>query len=797
MAMTGNVAAGKVVALSGKVIAVAMDGTQRALQVGDVLLAGERLLVPADAYIELQAFAGDTVRIAEASDLTVTDDVITAPVGGAEAQQVLAALASGQDPLTQLEAAAAGLGGAAAGAEDSGNTYIILGRIREGITPASLAQGVARAANLTVPAGNSTGLATPVVTEEQVTPPPPPPVPGVNVDDVSVQEGSPAIFSITLGNAAAGSTLTLTLADGSALSPEDYAGNAVYYSLDGGASWLPYGSSIAVSAGNSTVLVRVDTVADTVDEADELFNLGATLDSGGIAYSDSAVGGIQDDDIPSIQFVNPDSNSGDIVVPEGDSAQFTLQIRNTAEDSSLQLTLADGSALHPDDYAGTSFEYQLDGGAWQPYPAGGIAGLAAGDHVLLIRTSTVGDTTDEPDETFSLGASLLSNGSYYDASALATIVDDDITPPPPPPVLYEEGSSWLMNYADHQQRFDIKAKDGDITLLNGRSIYWDILVPGVVADTLQLTPHSLPDGTTADWEKLYTGNGDTLFRFYLTATDSDVVLSQNDQFHIYVNGAPEDSNIQLINSNEFVLPHSNFHTDYGTDFDTGTPGAGDDQNWLSSDGDGGEFADNTPDTPPAHSVDYGTGNDMAYGGTGDDSLQGGSGNDFLEGRAGDDTLSGDSGNDVLMGSFGSDTLSGGSGEDTLAGGFGNDILSGGDDSDTFDFNIGDQGNAGAPAVDTITDFTVGEGGDVIDLSDMLPNGNLESIDLGDYLHFSESDGNTVLHISSSGDFAGDVDDYGAVADQVILLQGVDLTLLGSNSDIIEHLKNNANLKTGP
>ncbi|MDC7699768.1 retention module-containing protein, partial [Vogesella indigofera] len=147
---------GKIVAISGKIIAVAVDGSQRVLKVGDTVAVGERLIVPADGVIELRADNGNIVKIAEARDLTITDDVFgpaTADVADAalatlpsEAQQVLTALQDGQDPLQNLEATAAGL--AAGGGEDGGSSYTILGRVSEDITAASLAAGTASDANI-------------------------------------------------------------------------------------------------------------------------------------------------------------------------------------------------------------------------------------------------------------------------------------------------------------------------------------------------------------------------------------------------------------------------------------------------------------------------------------------------------------------------------------------------------------------------------------------------------------------------------------------------------------------------
>src|SRR5574343_1280627 len=75
MAAAINLAQGKVVSLTGKVIAIAADGSQRILKLGDIVVSGERIIVPADGILELEAGNGQVLKIAEARDLTITDDV--------------------------------------------------------------------------------------------------------------------------------------------------------------------------------------------------------------------------------------------------------------------------------------------------------------------------------------------------------------------------------------------------------------------------------------------------------------------------------------------------------------------------------------------------------------------------------------------------------------------------------------------------------------------------------------------------------------------------------------------------
>lgn len=91
------------------------------------------------------------------------------------------------------------------------------------------------------------------------------------------------------------------------------------------------------------------------------------------------------------------------------------------------------------------------------------------------------------------------------------------------------------------------------------------------------------------------------------------------------------------------------------------------------------------------------GNDVIFGGFGEDDLIGGGGADTLDGGFGVDGLNGDEGDDQLFGGAGNDRggsvngtagLRGGPGNDTLNGGDGDDDLLGGDGVDTL---IGGQG----------------------------------------------------------------------------------------------------------
>ncbi len=197
------------------------------------------------------------------------------------------------------------------------------------------------------------------------------------------------------------------------------------------------------------------------------------------------------------------------------------------------------------------------------------------------------------------------------------------------------------------------------------------------------------------------------------------------------------------------------------------------------------------------------GADMMLGTAGGDILTGGDGNDILFGYGGNDTLRGGAGNDRLYGGAGNDTLDGGTGNDRLIGGTGNDILTGGDGSDTFAWMRGDQGTSASPAVDRVTDFTRGSGGDVLDLSDLLDIGgsgsNAQDASLASqYLHFVKGEGSGAPGTATTGSSTLEIktEGPGGGVTQKIVFSGVDMTTLGnSDTEIIKALLDNGNLKT--
>src|SRR5262249_22361269 len=131
---------------------------------------------------------------------------------------------------------------------------------------------------------------------------------GLSVADVSVTEGdtgsTPANFVISLSQAGtAPVTFSYYTTNGTATSPADFA----------------YASgTVAVAAGQTSVTIPVSVYGDTLNEANETFNLVLWNVSGATLTRSSATGTIVDDDpLPTVSVA-------DTSVVEGNSGTTTM-----------------------------------------------------------------------------------------------------------------------------------------------------------------------------------------------------------------------------------------------------------------------------------------------------------------------------------------------------------------------------------------------------------------------------------------------------------------------------------------
>jgi Ca2+-binding RTX toxin-like protein len=113
------------------------------------------------------------------------------------------------------------------------------------------------------------------------------------------------------------------------------------------------------------------------------------------------------------------------------------------------------------------------------------------------------------------------------------------------------------------------------------------------------------------------------------------------------------------------------------------------------------------------------------------------------------TGTGNSLNNVIFGNDSANRLYGNGGKDVITGGGGNDTMTGGSGSDTFcRHGLASEGK------DTITDFKIGRGGDVLDIDSVLTGYKSATSSVNDFVRLTESGGNTTVHIDANGALGG-------------------------------------------
>ena len=150
------------------------------------------------------------------------------------------------------------------------------------------------------------------------------------------------------------------------------------------------------------------------------------------------------------------------------------------------------------------------------------------------------------------------------------------------------------------------------------------------------------------------------------------------------------------------------------------------------------------------SLDGGAGNDILIGHGGADSLSSGANNDVIYGDAspddmglcvaGNDTIHGDGGNDLIFGDLGGDSIDGGAGNDMIFGQDGDDVLRGGSGEDRISGGLGGDRMFGDAGNDALV-------GGVLDsnLLSLFNNMNPDSVSTG-------QDGNDFIYGGNGNDF---------------------------------------------
>ncbi len=261
-----------------------------------------------------------------------------------------------------------------------------------------------------------------------------------SINDVTVTEGSPAVFIVTVTpppNTGDTVSVQACTSDGSATAPADYTANPPPVQLPPAPGGCPAVTTLTfVHAGPSTQNFNVTTINDSTPEPTENFNAnlknpmitcGAPECSVGIT-DNAGTGTILDND--------PGLSINDVSLPEGNSGVtlFAFTVTSTQPAAAgcpitVPYSTSDGTANSGTDYA----------------PASGTVTIPAGSTTSgPITVQVFGDAVTEPDETFNvnLGTPTVPSTAIPQCSApprvvkgtgVGTIQNDDGGVPPPPP----------------------------------------------------------------------------------------------------------------------------------------------------------------------------------------------------------------------------------------------------------------------------------------------------------------------------------------------------------------------------
>ena len=215
-------------------------------------------------------------------------------------------------------------------------------------------------------------------------------LPALTIEDVTVNEGDRADFTVRLTKSSTGTvTVDYETVDGTAQAGSDYT------SIQR--------TTLEFTAGQTLKTISVQTTKDTTPEQAEAFTVRLSNQSGASLARATATGTIEDDD------VRGEVTISDVTVEEGEDAVFTISLSSGGSQSiTVAYATANGTAVAPSDYSPVSGTLVLNPGGSQ-----------------TITVQTTEDTTPEPTETFSVTLTDNADNSFL-AAATGTINDDDV-----------------------------------------------------------------------------------------------------------------------------------------------------------------------------------------------------------------------------------------------------------------------------------------------------------------------------------------------------------------------------------
>ena len=232
-------------------------------------------------------------------------------------------------------------------------------------------------------------------TQQQITIAEDEPEPELSIASVTVDEGEPVAFVVSL-EPASGKPVTVSYetADGTAKAGEDYTAVSA--------------ATLTFTAGETAKTVSVATAEDTRNEDQEEFTVTLSEQTNATLGTASATGTIADDD------GEPGLRIAGATVSEGEAVAFVVSLEPASGKLvTVSYETADGTAKAGEDYTAVS---------------AATLTFTAGETAKTVSVATAEDTRNEDQEEFTVTLSGQTNATLGTASATGTIADDDGEP---------------------------------------------------------------------------------------------------------------------------------------------------------------------------------------------------------------------------------------------------------------------------------------------------------------------------------------------------------------------------------
>jgi large repetitive protein len=266
--------------------------------------------------------------------------------------------------------------------------------------------------------------------------------PQMTIGNVNVEEGSKAVFSVTVGEAKADYKITFATSFASQTADANDIGATLVVKIAGVPVTPNLDGSYTVPAGTTALTVEVTTTDDSVFEGSETFLLTGktefmTTDTSGTGtIKDDGTATDGDDSDSTADNDKPQMTIGNVNVEEGSKAVFSVTVGEAKADYKITFATSFASQTADANDIGATLVVKIAGVPVTPNLDGSYT-VPAGTTALTVEVTTTDDSVFEGSETF-----LLTGKTEFmttDTSGTGTIQDNDrpqetfITPPPPPP----------------------------------------------------------------------------------------------------------------------------------------------------------------------------------------------------------------------------------------------------------------------------------------------------------------------------------------------------------------------------